>query len=158
MYEKLRQQLERDEGVRLRAYKDSLGLWTIGVGHLIDPAKGAKPPPEMLMPNGAIDTSCTITQECCDTFLLQDINRTAEKLFMLLPWAEHLDDARQCVLLNMAFNMGVMGLLKFNNTLALIEGNKFEDAAVEMLKSTWAKQVGKRAERLAEQMKTGIWQ
>jgi len=55
----------------------------------------------------------------------------------------------------MAFNLGIAGLLKFENTLALIRSGSYAQAAAEMVKSKWAKQVGKRADRLANMMKTG---
>lgn len=64
------------------------------------------------------------------------------------------------VLLNMAFNLGVDGLLKFKNTLALlrsaIEGHaSYARVADGMLNSLWAKQVGRRADELAWQMRAG---
>jgi len=55
----------------------------------------------------------------------------------------------------MAFNLGTKGLMKFKNTLALIQAGKFDDAAHAMLASKWASQVGIRATRLARQMQTG---
>jgi lysozyme len=156
----LNRQLRRDEGERLRAYKDSLGYWTIGVGILIDPVKGAKPPAEMTWPDGPgkITTNCTISQAVSDRLLEEHIKSVRSRLAASLPWYTGLDDARRGVLENMAFNLGVPGLLKFKNTLALIEGHKWDDAAVAMLQSKWATQVGKRARRLSDQMRTGVWQ
>jgi lysozyme len=137
----LRDQLIRDEGDIPHAYQDSLGYWTIGVGRLIDGRKGGGLSKEERM------------------FLLDnDIKAKSAELFERIPWATKLDDARQGVLLNMAFNLGVPGLLKFKNTLAMVHAGEYEAAAKAMLQSLWAKQVGARATRLAEQMRTGIWQ
>lgn len=61
-------------------------------------------------------------------------------------------------LLNMAFQMGVDGLLGFKNTLELIRTGSYEKAAEGMLSSLWAKQTPARAKRLAVQMRTGVWQ
>ncbi|MNR52556.1 hypothetical protein D3C85_1724170 [compost metagenome] len=58
----------------------------------------------------------------------------------------------------MAFNLGVEGLLKFKNTLRLVEIGDYKSASVEMLNSAWARQVGNRAKRLSKQMLTGEWQ
>jgi len=69
-----------------------------------------------------------------------------------------LDDARKAVLLNMSFQLGITGLLKFKNTLAKIEAGDYQGAADNMLKSLWARQTPNRANRLAEQMRTGQWQ
>jgi lysozyme len=55
----------------------------------------------------------------------------------------------------MGFNLGIQGLLKFTNTLSYIEQGKYELPSASMLASKWAKQVGQRARRLAEIMRTG---
>ncbi|HUO11336.1 MAG TPA: glycoside hydrolase family protein, partial [Caulobacteraceae bacterium] len=67
-----------------------------------------------------------------------------------------LDDPRQDVLANMAFNLGVGGLLRFPKTLALVRAERWDAAADAMLASAWARQVGARARRLAEQLCTGV--
>jgi len=71
---------------------------------------------------------------------------------------DRLDDARKGVLLNMSFQLGIAGLLKFKSTLSYIESGDYENASVNMMKSLWARQTPNRAGRLAEQMRTGQWQ
>jgi lysozyme len=66
-----------------------------------------------------------------------------------------LNDVRQRVLVDMAFSMGVVGLLNFKRTLATIQAGDYQQAATMMLDSRWAKQVGQRVERLARMMATG---
>ncbi len=66
-----------------------------------------------------------------------------------------MDPIRQDVLANMCFNMGIGTLMTFHNTLAAMHDQRWEDAAEGMLASKWASQVGARADRLAEQMRTG---
>jgi lysozyme len=141
MIEKLRAQLSRDEGRIAHAYYDSRGFATIGVGHLIDERKGGKLPEHII-----------------DLLLDWDIEEHEKALLKALPWVEQLDDARQGVLVNMAFNLGVPGLLKFVATLDAVKGGRYGEAAHSMLRSLWANQVGSRAERLAKQMETGQWQ
>jgi lysozyme len=93
------------------------------------------------------------------TFLLNnDIDDRIDALTRNLPWFQNLDDARRGVLLNMAFQLGVEGLLAFEHTLPLVRDGKYENAAHAMLESKWAQQTPARAERLAEQMRTGLWQ
>ncbi|MFV0678197.1 hypothetical protein [Variovorax sp. tm] len=58
----------------------------------------------------------------------------------------------------MSFQLGVDGLLGFKHTLALIEEGNYTFAADNMLKSKWADQTPARAKRLANQMRTGVWQ
>ena len=72
-----------------------------------------------------------------------------------LPWVETLDEVRQRVLVDMAFNLGIPSLLTFKRTLASVEAGNYTVAAAQMLESKWARQVGTRAIRLSEMMATG---
>jgi len=136
----LYEQLIRDERLILHAYPDSEGFWTIGVGRMIDLRKG-----------GGISHDEAI-------FLLQnDVLHVTGQLAETFPWTQALDEARRGALLNMAFNMGIHGLAEFHHMLGALEQADYETAAQEMLSSKWAQQVGARAERLAEQMRTGQW-
>lgn len=135
--------LKRDEGLRLKAYKDTVGVWTIGYGH------------------AHVAPGTVWTQAQAEAQLVKDIIKHNEELAQALPWVVRLDPARRRVLQNMAFNLGIgsaargTGLLGFKNTLALIQAGEYEKAAANMLKSKWAGQVGNRAKRLAETMRTG---
>lgn len=137
----LKSQLIRDEGVVPYAYADSLGFLTIGVGRLIDKRKDGK------------------LSDIEIEFLLQnDINDKTKELVTALPWVVQLSDVRQGVLLNMSFQLGVEGLLKFKNTLQLIKDGHYDMASSGMLKSLWAQQTPERAKRLSKQMSTNEWQ
>lgn len=142
MKTELARQLRGDESVEPCVYKDHLGFWTIGVGRLVDKRKrGAGLRPDEI------------------TYLLNnDIDDRVEALTKALPWFQDLDSVRQGVLLNMAFQMGTEGLLKFGRTLALVEARQYDLAAHAMGQSLWATQTPARAERMAEQMRTGQWQ
>jgi lysozyme len=142
MRKQLTRQLTADEGVVPHAYQDHLGFWTIGVGRLVDkrkPGSGLRP----------------VEME----FMLQnDIEDRIKALTARLPWFTKLSEARQGVLVNMSFQLGVEGLLKFKSTLGRVEAGDYEGAAAQMLKSLWAKQTPARAKRMAAQMQTGVWQ
>lgn len=141
MKSELIRQLRADEGERACVYKDHLGFWTIGVGRLVDPSK-----------EGAGLRSDEIAY-----LLNNDVDDRIDALTRKLPWFQDLDDVRKAVLLNMAFQLGVEGLLGFKNTLKLVEEGKYENAAAAMLNSLWAKQTPARAKRLSEQMRSGAW-
>lgn len=66
--------------------------------------------------------------------------------------------ARQAVVLNMAFNLGINRLMLFRRMRGAYDGGDYERASIEMLDSRWADQVGRRATELAQQMRTGQWQ
>jgi lysozyme len=68
-----------------------------------------------------------------------------------------LDEIRQRVIIDMAFNMGVPRLNKFKKMWKAIEEENFEEAKIQMLDSRWASQVGNRAVRLSNAMETGEW-
>jgi len=141
LIQNLTQQLRRDEGEVLHAYTDHLGFWTIGIGRLIDKRKGGG-----------------ISKDEAAMMLQNDVARFTMALRSRLLWFSNLDEARQGVLVNMAFQMGVEGLLGFKNTLGMIERGEYAAAADAMLASKWAGQTPERAQRLAEQMRTGVWQ
>lgn len=134
-------QIKLDEGCVLHGYRDTLGYLTIGYGRLIDKKKGGG-----------------ISHEEAELLLHNDIDRKLIELRSKLAWFDKLDDPRKGVLLNMAFQLGVNGLLGFRNTLAKIEAGDYEGAAENMLKSKWATQTPNRAKRMAEQMRIGVWQ
>ena len=132
--------LRRDEGEGLSAYQDSLGFWTIGVGRLIDARKGGG-----------------ISLQESEILLTNDLARFVAALDAQLPQWRTLNDARQAVLLSMAFQMGVPGLLGFKNTLANVFSGNFADAKLGMLQSKWATQTPERAARLAQQLERGVF-
>lgn len=137
----LQDQLRLDEGEVLHEYKDHLGFSTIGIGRLIDKRKGGG-----------------ITKEESTYLFQNDLKKKRAELEARIPWMNKLDEARQGVLLNMAFQMGVAGLLGFVNTLDMVKRGDYAAAATGMLNSKWATQTPERARRLSTQMRTGQWQ
>lgn len=131
----LASQLLIDEGLKLKPYKDTVGKWTIGVGRNLDDVGISKSEAMMLL--GA------------------DIDKVTAQLDERLPWWRSMSDARQQVVANMAFNLGIETLLTFKNTLAAMKDGRYAEAANGMLASKWALQVGARAQRLAKMMKEG---
>jgi len=136
----LKQQLIRDEGKVGNAYHDSFGYLTIGVGRLIDVRRGG----------GLSDSEI-------DLLLANDIAKTTARVLEALPWASKLSEPRLAVLINMAFQMGIRGLLGFPRMLGSVEDGQYDEAAMEMMDSLWAQQTPERAKRLAKQMLTGEW-
>lgn len=124
------------EGFSKLPYKCPTGHLTIGYGHNLE--------------NG-ISTKAAL-------FILQeDLTRAERAVKDAFPWWWKLNDARQFVLVDMAFNMGLAGLKGFKKMLAAIEAGDFETAAKEMLASKWAAQVGRRAVELSKIMEKGEW-
>ena len=142
MRQELVRQLKGDEAVRSTVYKDTLGFFTIGIGRLVDDRK----------------TKVGLRPVEMEFMLNNDIDDRINELTKRLPWFQDLDDVRKGVLLNMSFQLGVDGLMAFKNTLSLVSKGDYASASDAMLDSQWADQTPNRAKRLADQMKTGVWQ
>lgn len=125
--------VKRYEGFRPKPYKDTVGILTIGYGTNLD-AGISEPEAEYLA-----------------------INRLAKVIvpLSLMDFWGSLDETRRSVLVDMAYNMGINGLLGFRNMLDALRAKDFETAAAQMLASKWAGQVGQRAIDLSNQMKLG---
>jgi lysozyme len=137
MSEKLISMIKEHEGKKLKPYKCSEGYLTIGWGRNLDS-------------NG-------ISEEEAEQMLKNDIwDAQMDCIRNIKVWGS-LDVVRQSVLIDMCFNMGISKLLKFKKTLNDINNKNYKAASLEMLDSKWAKQVGKRAKKLSEMMKTGSW-
>jgi len=132
-------QIKEHEGFVSHAYQDSLGFWTIGIGRLVDKRRGGG-----------------ITEFEARTLLLHDLNRVMQELDSEVPWWRALGDARQRVLVDMCFQLGIGGLLRFTATLRAMKAGDYGRAADQMLKSLWARrQTPNRARRLALMMREG---
>lgn len=133
-------EIRRDEGVRYSPYLDTEGIGTVGVGHNLE----AKPLPE--------GWTYPLTDDQVDELLAQDLQEVFDGLDHALPWWRKLDYGRQRVLVNMTFNLGLAGMLGFKNTLSAVEQGRYNAAGAGMMASKWARQVGDRADRLADIM------
>lgn len=129
--------IKQHEGLRLKAYSCPAGKITVGYGRNLED-KG-------------------LSEVEADYLLINDISEIEASLSSRLYWFMKLGAVRRAVLIDMAYNLGINGLLSFKRTLAHIEKGDYEAAAIEMLDSRWADQVGQRADRLSEMMLTGEW-
>ena len=134
--DKMIEQLVDHEGLELHPYEDSLGILTIGVGRNLE-ERG-------------------ISEDEAFYLLGNDIEIIWDELIKQHPIVEDLDGQRQMILLDMAFNMGVPRLGKFKKMWAAIEDGDMIEASKQALDSRWADQVGRRAERLAERLTSGL--
>jgi lysozyme len=125
-------QLVIDEGFKSKPYKDTVGVWTIGHGLTY------------LTPDESAQVVCNRLHSA---YLPACIR--------LFAGYEELTQARQSVILNMCFNLGEPRLKKFVQMRRHIRAGDYNRAADEMLDSTWARQVGHRAIRLAREMRLG---
>ena len=142
------EKLIKHEGIVLNVYKDSLGIDTIGIGrNLEDRGITQEELDDLDIPS--------ITEEDAVYLATNDIEIVEEELCRAHSCIEELDAVRQLVVMDMAFNMGVPRLCKFKKMWAAIYDGDYNTAAVEMLDSRWATQVGTRAIKLSKAMEEG---
>ncbi len=127
--EAILEDLKRDEELRLKPYTDNVGKLTVGYGHNLD--------------------DLGISERIANLMLEEDFSNALIDLNRSLPWWKTLSDPQRRGLLNMTFNLGLPKLLKFKKMLRALESGNSERAAAEAIDSKWAKQVGKRAWRIA---------
>ena len=134
------QQLVHQEGLETEAYQDSEGNWTIGVGHT--PAYAGE----------------IWTEQQCFSQLFADIQQIGIKpVNRAFPWAKDAGEIRWWVLVNMSFNMGIMGLQGFTETLQAFQRGDWVTVVKGMQESLWWHQVGRRSQELAYQVYFNEW-
>ena len=131
---RLRETITRHEGSRLDMYQDTLGIWTIGVGHNIQ-EKGISP-------------------KVMEIMLQEDLEEAISELKRSVSFFSRMPEQVQEALVNLSFNMGIPRLMQFRNTLAYLRDGEFGSAADELLDSRYAEQVGHRALEVADMIRT----
>ena len=141
--EKLRKELEADEGRVDEIYLDHLGYPTFGIGHLVverDPEYGK-------------EIGTYVPEYRVIKAFKQDIKTVLSDCNRLYEDFEDLPEEAQRVIANMMFNMGYTRLSKFRGMKRGVDARDWNDAADEMVDSRWYNQVTNRATRLVERMR-----
>lgn len=181
----LKDLLIKHEGLVCEIYQCSVGKNTIGVGRNLDAQGLSIKEVECFIGNNnhRVDVLHKDNLNMSEMWTLSEIANdshhikalcqggitTDEALYLLdndieaveiqvvknIKFINDIDDIRKVVLCDMAFNLGMSGLLKFKHMLKAVELGKYEMASSEMLNSKWAQQVGQRAIDLANMMRQG---
>jgi len=136
-------QIKRHEGEVLEVYLDSLGLKTLGIGHLLQPED----------PEYDWEVGTSVSQEVVSKYFKDDFNKhLAETIHVFGTEKDfyNLPENIQHVLVNMCFNLGASRLSKFRNMLAACRSYDWEEMARQMEDSKWFGQVGRRSKELQE--------
>ena len=130
----LLEEIKQDEGFKSKAYPDPLTggePYTFGYGFTY------------------------ITEEEAEWVIRNRIAKIRMALQDKYIFFNRLSKARQDVLIEMAYQLGLTGLSEFKKMLQAIVKNDFEEASNEMLDSRWAMQTQNRAKKLATKMRRG---
>jgi len=133
--DKLEELLIKHEGYEKFPYVDTVGKTTIGVGYNLS---------DRGLPDGIIKQLLFIT--------MQEAIEDCEAIFVNY---YDFSENRQLALADMAFNLGRNKLSGFVNMRKAIANGDWELAADEALDSRWAKQVGNRANVIAQMLRKG---
>jgi lysozyme len=133
----LRRELIRDEGKRLTPYKDTMGNWTVGIGHLLLPGEPRR----------------AISEAECQAYFIGDVVDAENKLNRILPGWRNFGDVRQRALVNLSFNLGYR-LKDFERFLAAMVREDYASAGLHLRASKWARQVRNRAPRIIHMIVT----
>lgn len=126
----LKERIRRHEGCRAKPYRDSRGIWTVGVGRNLE--------------------AVPFSDDEIELMFVNDLNRARRAADMLCP---DLGGFRRDVVIEMCFQMGAGGVSKFKKFLAAVKVKAWGVAADEMLDSEWHNQSKERCEELAEIMR-----
>jgi len=132
------EQIIKHEGMELKPYRCTSDKLTIGVGRNLE--------------------DVGISEQEAMVLLTNDLATVDAQIQSLMPWSIELDMVRYQALMNFVFNVGIGTAMKFENAMAALKASDYDTAAAELLDSRWSTQVGKRAEELADQIKTGVYQ
>nr|NDG05798.1 hypothetical protein [Oxalobacteraceae bacterium] len=132
--EDIKKMIIQHEGIRNQPYKDSEGLWTVGIGHLIGDGK-------------------TLPAEWNRTFSNEEVMALFEKDYKHhksaaesnTPNFRDMTSLGQAAFTDLTFNMGYNWLSKWTNTKKAVESKNNEAIASGLENSLWYKQVGNRA-------------
>ncbi len=136
--------IKLEEGWRQREYHCSEGFRSIGYGRKLSNVKF-----EPLGNTVAIEKEeiVFVRQRIADIISKLSVNKK-------IAWCK-CNEQRQAILISLAYQVGVDGILKFKKMWTALESSNFEEASRQMLDSLWAKQTKNRALRHAKTMKNG---
>lgn len=132
-----------EEGLRLKAYRCTQGFLTVGYGHNLDVDKSI----DIL--NRAIKIGDYITLEEANLLFKKDLDNVLKGIKNKIPYFDNLKPKYQVIIINMVFQMGINGVLKFKNTLKFMQLDISEKVKTGLLSSLFAKQTPNRANRIA---------
>ena len=141
--DKLREEIEYDEGNVEKIYLDHLGLPTFGIGHLVRESD----------PEHGWEVGTPVSNDRCVEAFNEDIKTVVSDCYKLYEDFDDLPEEAQQIIANMMFNLGYPRLSKFKGMKAGVDSEDWNRAADEMVDSRWYRQVGARAERLVDRMR-----
>jgi len=148
------------EGLRLRSYKDTVGVPTVGYGHNLNNDYSKKLFADVGADYNAVRSGkSALTQEQADKIFNYDhqlaMNGASKVVSQFGGNFDSLPDWVQNILTDMTFNMGQKGLSQFKQSVPLIIEGKYKEAAASLANSKWASQTGRRSKAIIQDLLAG---
>ena len=140
----LLENIKAHEGFRDHIYKDSVGKPTVGYGFLV----AALSPDELKLNGGK-------TEPMSKKILNLKVTKLQKRVLECLPWLSSKPQSIQDTILEMAYQLGLAGLLGFRHTLGCIEAGDYAQAAKNLRASLLYRQTPKRVEGYIKGLKNG---
>jgi len=150
--------IARHEGAIPYPYKDSKGLWTIGVGHLIGNGKSLPPEYDAWKNNGGPydkknNTTPALTPEQMQKLFDEDFKKHYD-LAKKGPGFDKAPETVQNAFIDLTYNMGAWWTI-FKQAAKSAEMGDFESTAKHLQDSKWYTQVGNRAVEIVSMIRSG---
>ena len=144
----LLENIKAHEGFSARIYKDSVGKPTVGYGFLV----AALSPDELKLNGGKVEP---MSKEVAEKILNLKVVRLQKRVPECLPWLASKPQGVQDTILEMAYQLGLAGLMGFHHTLSCIEAGDYAQAARNLRASLLYRQTPKRVEDYIKGLKNG---
>lgn len=144
----LLENIKAHEGFSARIYKDSVGKPTVGYGFLV----AALSPDELKLNGGKVEP---MSKEVAEKILNLKVVRLQKRVLECLPWLASKPQGVQDTILEMAYQLGLAGLMGFHHTLSCIEAGDYAQAARNLRASLLYRQTPKRVEDYIKGLKNG---
>ena len=126
----LLKEIKKHEGFKSKVYKCTEGYDTIGYGFAIKDLE--------------------LTEDIAELILMRKLSELQIRVSNTFDWYMDSRKKVQDVVINMCYQLGILGFSKFKKTIYYLETEQFEEAADEMLDSLWHKQTPSRSQELSD--------
>ncbi len=146
-----------NEGYRAKRYYDSKGIPTVGVGFNLERSGAREAISSVGGDYGQVRSGKeSLSESQISALLASDAKSAISSARSLFPDFDKYDPARQTVLADLAYNLGEAKLSKFKSFINAVKAKDWDRAAQDLRDSKWYSEVGKRAGRNVEALRTGI--
>ena len=150
--DRLKRLVARQEGFRADVYRDTLGFWTVGCGHLVSRDK------TLTASEARALCGAPWTREQALAELGRHLEEVERDIDSTYGWAASLPALVREGLIDMAYQLGLRGVKGFPRMLTALKAGDYAQAQERALQSVWAtEQTPSRAAEVAGMLGTRVF-